>query len=86
MSCSTETLEEMILYFHRSYLYFNYISILFHYSEYKGILGQKIQDFIDTITCNDKCLSHSIFTTEYQEIIYVKRIKVSVKIALKKNF
>ena len=28
MSCSTETLEEMILYFHRSYLFYNYSSIV----------------------------------------------------------
>ena len=87
MSCSTETLEEMILYFHRSYLYFNYISNYPYYLEYKGIFGQKVQDYIDTISCNDKCLTHCIFTTEYVEVVYViSSVKNSVKIVLTMNF
>lgn len=66
MCCSTETLEELLNYFHRSAIFYEYL-------ELKGKTRQKIENFLDQLKCEDKgCLTHNLFTTYYKNKLLCK--------------
>ncbi len=66
MCCSTETLEELLYYFHRSAIFYDYL-------DFKGEIRQNIEDLLDTLKCVEKaCMTHSLFMNNYKDVVYCK--------------
>jgi len=60
MCCSTETLEELLNYFHRSAIFYEYL-------ELKGKPRLMIENILDKLKCEDKsCITHNLFTTYFK--------------------
>ena len=73
MCCSVETLEEMLLYFHRFNIFPHYYGNQIKFMlEYKGKARIKLEEKIDSIKCKEKCLCHSLFTFKYKELVKVR--------------